>query len=51
VRDTVKVDGAGTIGPHSGGINVINKRVDVEYKNKKTMMADLDPAQQTSVKF
>jgi prepilin-type N-terminal cleavage/methylation domain-containing protein len=51
VRDTVKVDGAGTIGPHSGGINVINKRFDVEYKNKKTMMADLDPAQQTSVKF
>jgi len=52
VRDMVKVDGSVFKGgPHDGGINVINKRMEVEYRNRKTARKDLFPSGQSGVKF
>lgn len=47
LRDTVKVVGNRVVGPHRGGNNVINKRLEVEYRNEKRTNEDLAPFGQT----
>ncbi|MGE3181144.1 MAG: prepilin-type N-terminal cleavage/methylation domain-containing protein [Phycisphaerae bacterium] len=55
VRDLVKfrLEGgnAPVVGPHRGGINVINRRLDVEFRDQKTAAEDLVPAGNNGVKF
>lgn len=43
LRDLVERDGATIMGPHKGGINVINRRLQVEYRNHKVTAEDLAP--------
>ncbi len=43
VRDMVVRDGADVIGPHDGGINVLNREFGVEYRDHATARADLAP--------
>ncbi len=51
VRDMVKVLAFSKVeGPHRGGINVINKHLAVEYRNKEATNKDLAPSG-TPVKF
>jgi prepilin-type N-terminal cleavage/methylation domain-containing protein len=42
-RDLVVWRGERYSGPHGGGINVINKRLEVEFRDQKTADADLTP--------
>ena len=44
VRDMVLRNGHEVVGPHDGGINVINREFGVEYRDRKTIQADLAPS-------
>lgn len=50
VRDLVKVKNNHVTGPHNGGNMVLNKTLDVEYRNKQEINDDLAPFGKT-VKF
>jgi hypothetical protein len=43
VRDMVKREGSVVTGPHDRGINVLNRDFGVEYRDYKTIQADLSP--------
>lgn len=43
-RDMVERDGPDVIGPHNGGINVLNREFGVEYRDHKETREDLAPA-------
>lgn len=43
VRDFVQIDGEDVVGPHFGGINVINRELQVEFRTQKTAQEDLHP--------
>jgi type II secretory pathway pseudopilin PulG len=43
VRDLVLREGIQVVGPHAGGINVINRDFGVEYRNRQTIQDDLAP--------
>jgi len=43
LRDMVVRDGTRLVGPHDGGINVINREFGVEFRDNKTIQADLNP--------
>ncbi|MFQ5490948.1 MAG: type II secretion system protein [Phycisphaerae bacterium] len=47
LRDMVKVVKNRVVGPHRGGNNVINKRLEVEFRNQKRTNEDLAPFGQT----
>ncbi|HNO77587.1 MAG TPA: prepilin-type N-terminal cleavage/methylation domain-containing protein [Phycisphaerae bacterium] len=51
LRDMVRPVGPELIGPHNGGNVVINKRMEVEVRSKKTINEDLAPAGTGAVKF
>ena len=44
LRDLVEWEGNKILGPHRGGINVINRALQVEYRDKKTANTDLAPS-------
>lgn len=41
LRDLVRIDGDEIIGPHGGGINVINRRVEIEYRDQRLIQEQL----------
>jgi prepilin-type N-terminal cleavage/methylation domain-containing protein len=43
LRDMVLRDGPRVIGPHNGGINVINREFGVEFRSRRTIQPDLAP--------
>ena len=43
VRDMVEREGPGVIGPHEGGINVLNREFGVEFRKRKDTQEDLAP--------
>jgi prepilin-type N-terminal cleavage/methylation domain-containing protein len=52
VEVTIKSDGSKeTAGPHKSGINVLNKEFKVEFRDQKTMNADLVPNDDEGVRF
>ena len=50
-NDSATPVGPELIGPHNGGNVVINKRMEVEVRSKKTINEDLAPAGTGAVKF
>ena len=50
LRDFVKVQGPRIAGPHAGGINVVNRQLQVEYRDPRTTEADLN-RQGSAVRF
>ncbi len=44
VRDMVERDGFDVIGPHEGGINVLNREFGVEFREQKIAREDLAPS-------
>jgi len=51
VRDLVIQKNGRYFGPHNGGNNVINKRLEVEFRDQKTTDADLTPNGLKAVEF
>lgn len=41
VRDMIKYEGGKALGPHNGGINVLNREFGVEYRDQKTIQNEL----------
>lgn len=41
VRDMIKYEGGKAIGPHNGGINVLNREFGVEFRDQKTVQTEL----------
>lgn len=50
LRDFVKVGANRVVGPHAGGINVLDRNLKVEYRNARTTNQDLAP-QGSTVRF
>ncbi|MEW6250944.1 MAG: type II secretion system protein [Planctomycetota bacterium] len=51
VRDLVLWSNGRLVGPHRGGINVLNRDMEVEFRDQRTTNADLAPAYSAGVKF
>ncbi len=43
LRDMIVREGETVLGPHDGGINVINREFGIEYRDKRTIQQDLAP--------
>jgi prepilin-type N-terminal cleavage/methylation domain-containing protein len=43
MRDLIESDGQKVAGPHRGGIMVLNRDLQVEFRDQKTVVADLSP--------
>lgn len=48
VRDMIKRENNLALGPHDGGINILNREFGVEYRDQKTVQQDLTPNQEGS---
>lgn len=48
VRDMIRRDNNRALGPHDGGINILNREFGVEFRDQKTVQQDLTPSQEGS---
>lgn len=55
VRDLIRMrqgsEGRMVAGPHRGGINVLNRNLEFEYRSQKTASEDLSPSGQVGARF